>query len=272
MTDPSEKFKIYGALYDRFERACRDVSQEISDEDENVQNDSKDKLQQYLFGGRSALKLCIDSLAQANAKPPRRILDFPCGHGRVLRFFKEAFPEAELFASDLNETGLEYCKAKFGAQTFASHVDINAIELPKDIDLIWCGSLLTHFSAERTKLMISKMLDSLAPDGLCLFTTHGRMYPRFIAGVHKMINTELWDSIQRDYYRTGFGYKAYPTPRWTEAQYGISMTSPGWIFDFLHERDDVTVLRYSEKGWHGQQDVTVVQRRALQAWYDFNHL
>ena len=220
----------------------------------------------YDFGGRTALKICLQAQTMAGAGQPSRVLDFPSGHGRAMRYFRAAWPNATIFAGDINKPGLEFCKSQFGAETFETFVDIGKTELPKDVDLIWCGSLLTHLDERRSKQLIHKFLDALAPNGLCLFTTHDRFYSRYVQIETPVMERGLWDDIMRDYYRTGYGYAVYPG--YEEIEYGLSMISPGWIFEQLHSRDDVTTLFHSEKAWHGQHNVTAVQKKHLHTWYD----
>ncbi|WP_373458513.1 class I SAM-dependent methyltransferase [Neorhizobium huautlense] len=94
----------------------------------------------------------------ANKKELKRILDFPCGHGRALRYLRAAYPDADIFVSDINEPGVEFCRTQFGARPFRSYVELENTELTPSMDLIWCGSLLTHLDERRSKLLIHKFL------------------------------------------------------------------------------------------------------------------
>ena len=48
----------------------------------------------YFKVGLSAIN-CIDkAMAAAGLSEPKRVLDLPCGHGRVLRFLVQRFPDA----------------------------------------------------------------------------------------------------------------------------------------------------------------------------------
>jgi SAM-dependent methyltransferase len=64
----------------------------------------------YFYCGRSALGAIRLALAAAGTSKVRSILDLPCGHGRVLRVLKAAFPEAELHACDLDRTGVDFLR------------------------------------------------------------------------------------------------------------------------------------------------------------------
>jgi SAM-dependent methyltransferase len=250
---------------DAYRIACESVDVTIAPDDE-MRSSWNLTEQVYLYGGRTALKISQQAMLMAGKQTIGRILDFPCGHGRALRYFRAGYPDAEIFAGDINESGVAFCEKQFGAIPFPAFVDIGKTDLPKNMDIIWCGSLLTHLDEDRSKLLISKFLDALAPEGICLFTTHGRFYPRYVQVETPIMERGLWDNIVRDYYRKGYGYHVYPG--FEAQQYGLSLISPGWIFDQLHDRDDVTVLFHAEKAWHGQHNVTAVIKRHLYSWFD----
>src|SRR5205814_7212208 len=54
----------------------------------------------HLLAALSALRCVREAMAAAGKTDVRRILDFPCGYGRVVRVLKAAFPDAELAAGD----------------------------------------------------------------------------------------------------------------------------------------------------------------------------
>jgi SAM-dependent methyltransferase len=197
---------------------------------------------------------------------PRRILDFPSGHGRALRYLRAGFPDATLYAGDINQSGLDFCKTQFSADIFLSEVDFSRVTLPANMDLILCGSLVTHLSEARAKQLIDLLCDALAPDGICLLSTHGRMYERYINGIAPIIDADNWSAIVQDYQKGGYGYRDYK--EFAHIQYGISLIKPEWLFDHIHTRDDLTVLFFAEKAWHGQHDVAAIQKRDLSTWYD----
>jgi SAM-dependent methyltransferase len=127
----------------------------------------------YLESGRSALAAVRAALAAAGKADVRRILDLPCGHGRILRVLKAAFPDADLVACDLDRAGVDFCARQFGAEPVYSTPDPARIPLDGPFDLIWCGSLLTHLDAPKWPGFLRALRDVLAPDGVCGFTTHG---------------------------------------------------------------------------------------------------
>ncbi|MGB3682770.1 MAG: class I SAM-dependent methyltransferase, partial [Rubrobacteraceae bacterium] len=72
---------------------------------------------------------------------PESILDYGCGHGRVLRWFQSFWPNANLTAADVTEDQIEFCARTFGANPFLIDKPFDEVELPSEYDLIWLGSI-----------------------------------------------------------------------------------------------------------------------------------
>lgn len=212
----------------------------------------------YLHVGRSAVQCIKLALLAARKEPPERILDLPCGHGRVLRAIKVAFPKAQLTACDILEDGVDFCAKEFEA------VPVYAKEQPEDIkiqsrfDLIWCGSLLTHLNADRWTAFINLFNSLLAPDGLLVFTTHGRwVVQRIRCGEEPYgLESDRLEGLLKRYDQKGFGYGSYP---WTE-HYGISVSSPAWVCAQLEKLANLRLLNFTERGWDNHQDAVACLR------------
>ena len=125
-----------------------DVDRIISPNDEMFAGNEK-----HYFGvGRDAFGIIERALISTKLEPGdmETILDFPCGHGRVLRYLRAGFPKAKITGCDLNRDGVDFCASRFGSIPVYSSVDPTQIDLPRDhFDLIWVGSLFTHFDAPR---------------------------------------------------------------------------------------------------------------------------
>lgn len=215
----------------------------------------------------------------------RSILDLPSGHGRVLRFLRAAFPEAEITACDLLREGVDYCAEAFGATSVYSRPEPEKIELPGRYDLIWCGSLLTHLPESQWGGFLRLFSSVLEPDGLLVFTTHGKQALKWLkSGIHDY----SLDQGQRrfmigEYEARGFGHVAYRaerdpgTPRKSyglnfrlrersialnlasypdeDKGYGLTFSSPAWTCGKVAEVPDLRLVSFNEHAWDYHQDV-----------------
>ncbi len=232
------------------------VSREIAPDDEMFGGNPT----HYFEVGESALH-CIETALQAARRPRstiKRILDLPCGHGRALRFIKKAFPDAELVACDLNRSGVDFCARAFGAVPEYSHEDVDLIPHQGEVDLIWCGSLLTHLSEEKCRAFLRFFLRILGHRGILVFTSQGRYCVREFESGRNRHNLQPPQIAQllRDYHQHGFAYVPYDA----QSNYGFSLAQPGFIIDRWINPADWRLLTYHETGWDKRQDVIAVQK------------
>ena len=208
-------------------------------------------LTQYLESGRTAHRCIRAALAVANKADVRRILDLPCGHGRILRVLRAAFPEAAVTACDTDRRGVDFCAATFGAEPVYSVEDPAAIPVRGPFDLVWVGSLLTHLDAPRWPGFLAKFRSLLAPDGVCVVTTHGLGAVEFIRGRRGDYGVADPAKLLRHYERYGFAYQPYQAG----GGYGVSLAKVGWVAEQVQKLPDTRVVLVTEKGWHNHQDV-----------------
>jgi SAM-dependent methyltransferase len=229
-----------------------DIVRTISPNDQMVDGNED----HYFAAGQSALD-CINIALQAAQKPAsdvRRILDLPCGHGRVLRYLRVAFPKAEITACDLIRDGVDFCASTFGAVPVYSHEDPAKIPLEhKAFDLIWVGSLFTHFDVDLWSRFLSIFCSSLRPGGLLIFSTHGyEVYRRIVMGrLNYGISSHEKTLILNNYGRDGFGYAGYPD---FNSGYGLSLSSPLWVLTQVAKLGELRVVHFSEKAWDNHHD------------------
>jgi len=177
-----------------------------------------------------------------------------------MRFFKAAFPQAQLTACDLNRGAVDFCAKTFAAQPVYSHLDVKQIPVRGKFDLIWSGSLLTHLRPEACAAFIQLFNSLINPGGLILFTLHGRWVERSLAtGRYKYgLPDERVAALLNEYYKTGFGYADYPS----QSGYGISVSSPAFVLSNLLSLPDLKLITYHEKGWDNHQDVVCLQKQS----------
>ncbi len=210
--------------------------------------------EEHYFGvGRSALEVIRLAMLAAKREDFRKVLDLPCGHGRVLRALKAAFPQAHLTACDLNRAGVDFCVEEFGATGDYSDPDPAAIRLPGGYDLIWSGGLLTHLDAVRCVEFLKLFARLLEPGGVFVATTYGRhVAARLRAGTHTYkLAPESLPGVVAQYDAGGFGHADYPG----RSGYGLSVNTPEWLLGKASEIPGLRVAMFSERFWDGCQDV-----------------
>lgn len=213
----------------------------------------------YFLWGDSALRCIRLAMEAVGMETSRSILDFPCGHGRVLRTLRAAFPEASLTACDIDRDGVDFCAETFGAEGVYSNDDLSAIRLREDFDLIWVGSLFTHLPAERWPLFLEFLQQRLGLGGLLVFTVHGPWYAEQIrAGTSPLggVSEGALEKMLREYDNAGFGFSEYPN----RDSYGLSLSSPTVVTERLETFEQMRLVLYLERGWRGHQDVVAYQR------------
>lgn len=207
----------------------------------------------YFKVGLSAMHCIEEAMAQAKLTDPPTILDFPCGSGRVLRFLAPRFPKAQLAACDLQSEAVRFCARTFGAEASYSSATLDELELGKKFDLIWCGSLATHFNEPDILALLRLFARHLRTGGLLIVTTHGdfvaQRLPRreFDYG----LADEQVERIVQDYSRNGFAFTEYVG----EQNWGVSLTSPAWLRARVRELGCWREVYFKERGWDRHQDV-----------------
>jgi SAM-dependent methyltransferase len=234
--------------------AARDVSQAISPLD-GMYARTPDS---YFGPGALALRCVRLAMLEARKETCESLLDFACGYGRALRFFRAAFPEAKLVACDISRDAVDFCAQEFGAVPVYSHEDPAAIDLPGPFDVIWVGSLFTHVPEARWVAFLDLLESALSAEGLLVFTVQGRIVRQ------QLLSGELsWNltdegvaQIVRGYDDHGFGYAD-----WSDVSgYGTSLSRPSWVTRQIEERPGLRLVGYRENAW-GRQDVVTCQAK-----------
>ena len=214
----------------------------------------------YFDVGESALHVIQTALfaARRNKSAIRRILDLPCGHGRVMRFLRKGFPRAQLTACDLNQNGVDFCATTFGAVPVVSREAIDEIPLEGGFDLIWCGSLLTHLSEQKCASFLRLFQRLLGHNGILVFTTHGRHCERDLAARRNPhgISDQQIAELLTGYRQRGFSYVDYSV----QSAYGFSLVHPSFVTSHQIDVPDWRLLCYQETGWDNRQDVVCLQK------------
>ncbi len=219
----------------------------------------------YLGVGLSALSNVALALKARGDLSPASILDMPCGHGRVLRALKAAFPGSDLFACDLDEDSVNFCAEAFGACPLVSQPDFKSLDFGRQFDLIWVGSLVTHLPADAILDFFGFTLRHLTDRGVAVVSTHGsyvagRIVASLLQGweAYGVENAAGWRMVD-DFFGSGIGYGDYPDVAPSVQRYGVSLTSRRWTGKAVR-RCGGLVVSYQEHAWDRHHDVIAFAR------------
>ena len=198
----------------------------------------------YYSGGAVALSLIRDAMKAAGQAGAERILDLPCGHGRVMRMLKAAFPGARLTACDLSGDGVNFCAVTFGAEPVYAPQHPRDLTIEGDFDLIWVGSLFTHLDRERWEALLDKLVALLAPAGLLVFTTLRDQGATALRGFNMTDDdiTALHEGLARD----GFAYRPF-TGEYED--WGITLNTEEFVRAQVGAHPGLHVVSYAERAW-----------------------
>jgi 2-polyprenyl-3-methyl-5-hydroxy-6-metoxy-1,4-benzoquinol methylase len=228
--------------------------EEISPDDEMMMSEERaggDARHRYFGWGFAALDAISVALAASQFdRPPKAILDFPCGHGRVMRMLAASYPEAALTACDINHDGIDFCARAFGATPAYSRDNADEIEIPGRFELIWVGSLFSHLDAPRWNSFLRMLVRHLEPGGVLVFTTLGRTIADEIRAGARQFQVPNLDELVARCDREGFAYEDYVG----QSGYGIALVRPWWVCRELEQLPEIEIAAYTEGGWNGRQD------------------
>ena len=175
--------------------------------------DAKDRGFHYLSVGLSANRCIREALRSAGkAFSCGSILDFPSGYGRVLRFLRAGFPDSDITAAEIDERALDFCRRSFDVTPFLAQQSFRRMSLPRQFDLIWCGSLLTHIDEQAACDLLRLFREHLSRGGVCIITTHGRRSIEWL--LRREVTYGLSDDARQkaiqEFWSKGYGYADYP--------------------------------------------------------------
>ena len=246
---------------------ARGVDRELNPTDRECHDEGARTVPHYFEVGEDALRLIVAALIAAGRPFPTRILDFPSGSGRVTRHLRVFFPDAEIWASDIDHDHLTFCAARFGVKTQTSREEFSQLAFDGEFDLIFCGSLLTHLAECDAKAALALIARTLSPTGIALVTFHGRHSSHVQRHQWKYLDDDSFHIAEGQAVATGFGFAEYQRAQrerlGTPPRYGVSLIKPHWAVAQLETDPAIRLLGYSERAWDDHQDVVIFGRPGI---------
>lgn len=253
------------AIFDRYTAYTgRKISTEISEHEDMFAHGYEDRgaMEHYMKVGRSAIDVVTKTLVAAGRSDARKVLDLPCGGGRVTRQLAAFFPEAQLFIGDVNKNKVRAVAETFSATPIEPGIDFSSPSTER-FDLIWVGSLFTHLNEWLFERALRWYVDSLEQDGILILTTHGRRHEQ-MQTVQPHVPAERWAPASASLRSTGFGFVPYNADKSNDPlEIGTTVNSPSWVMRLVETDPSVRVIGFHEGGWVDAQDVLAVQKRQI---------
>jgi trans-aconitate methyltransferase len=98
------------------------------------------------------------------------VLDFACGHGRLLRFLVLSLPPERIWAVDLQPDAVEFVSRAFGVHAAMSDEDPSRFTLDRRFDFIWVASLFSHLPEHLFHAWLARLVGMLTPRGVLCFS------------------------------------------------------------------------------------------------------
>ena len=236
------------------------VVQEIHPDDGMLGGD----LPYYQSVGRDAARLVSTALLQAqrarggSTTTPARILDFACGYGRVGRYLRACFPDADIAFSDLASEASAFCARAFSGRQVPVDEEFTGYAPGAPCDLIWVGSLFTHLRPGKSARLFDLLYGLLAPGGLLVMTMCGRYVAARRDKATSLYNLDLgdYDAMVEQARDEGYGFAPYAR----SPDYGLSVALPRWWQEQAARHAASEVVYFSERGWIRHQDVVAILR------------
>jgi SAM-dependent methyltransferase len=194
-----------------------------------------DPVASYLGAGRALRQEILSMLPADWTWEGRRVLDFGCGSGRVLRHFLQEAQVAEIYGCDIHAESINWGKANLcpPLHMFKSEERPPLPLRDEQLDLIWTMSVFTHLT-DTWSAWLLELHRILRPNGLLIASFMGE-------GMSEILANEPWDEsrIGMNVLGPGMGWEAggpmvLHSPWWIEAHWGrafdvLSMRPTGLI-------------------------------------------
>ncbi|MCC6816013.1 MAG: class I SAM-dependent methyltransferase [Saprospiraceae bacterium] len=129
----------------------------------------------YYFEGMESAKWLIQLLEAHVDLKNKKILDWGCGPGRIIRHLPElTHRQCEYYATDYNKNSIEWCSQNLPYISFnCNTIHANLPYLDDSMDIIYGISIITHLSEKSHYSWYRELFRILKPGGILLLTTQG---------------------------------------------------------------------------------------------------
>jgi 2-polyprenyl-3-methyl-5-hydroxy-6-metoxy-1,4-benzoquinol methylase len=202
----------------------------------------------YVERGRQVVALLDDALAgTGRTLADAEVLDFGCGHGRIVRHLAAA--ARSVSACDLDHEGVRFCASAFGAVEVPGSTDLAEVPLGA-YDAIWLGSVITHHPPPTCADLLAALAGHLRPGGVLVVSSadHVTLQVDLDAAGRGWMQEQA-ERLRRELLADGATYVAYPQV--ADGSYGLGYQTDAWL-DAAVSGHGLTPLWHRSDDWGPQ--------------------
>ena len=202
----------------------------------------------YVERGRQVVALLDEALSEAGRSLSEAdVLDFGCGHGRIVRHL--ATVARSVSACDLDHAGVRFCASAFGAVAVPGSTDLAAVPLG-EYDAIWLGSVITHHPPGTCADLVAALAGHLRPGGVLVVSSadHVTLQVDLDAAGRGWMQQGA-ARLRRELAADGATYVAYPQV--ADGSYGLGYQTDAWLDAAVSGRG-LTPLWHRSDDWGPQ--------------------
>lgn len=179
------------------------------------------------------------------------ILDFGCGNGRVIRFFRDKPESCHLYGTDIDSESINWCRkhlpfAEWGVNNYMPPM----VYADNSFDCIYAISVFTHIDEQMQFAWLKELHRIASPGAVLVLTVHG-------ASTFSVLSAEAREQLERtgfhfhvgqtgffkhdglpDFYQTTYHTRRYINEQWSKFFELINYVEKG-----INDHQDVVILR-----------------------------
>jgi SAM-dependent methyltransferase len=210
-------------------------------------------IEAYFNGGADCAERFAGLCREHLKSEPGTILEFASGYGRVTRHVKKLFPNASWICGDVHQRAVDFSRHKLGLDAFLSPTRPNDWTVTRTFEVVFALSFFSHMPNVSFGAWLHRLLETVSPDGILIFTTHGAVSLRNMkaGGLNAVFDD------------TGFFWDSHSDQRDLDsADYGTSGVTLSYVDRLLKPLRDSDLIRFQQAFWWGHQDLYVVRKLA----------
>lgn len=204
----------------------------------------------YFDGGEDCARR-FAALVADHSPEAKSILEFASGYGRVARYAKHVMPQMEWVSADIHAEAVDFLEKKIGISALPSAHSPSGWRPDRTFDVVFALSFFSHMPDSTFMAWVDRLLASVTPEGLLIFTTHG-------AASIRMMSRGGMDAAFDDR-----GYFWHPNSDQRDlksSEYGTSAVSLDYVTDVISRVDSAEVVRFQQGFWWNHQDLYIVKK------------